>query len=90
MYYVAKNEKHTDLISFVLAKFWLALSLALGLWIDAKNNTLDFSWTDKNAFQSRVHKSHLSKAVGFDLKTHPKLIFECSIFQVTFIQPTNI
>ena len=29
--------------------------------------------------------THLSKAVGFDLKTHPKLIFECSIFQVTLI-----
>ena len=76
---VATNEKHTDLISFVLAK------LALRLWMDEKNNTSDFSWTDKNAFQSRLHKTHLSKAVGFDLKTHPKLIFECSIFQVTLI-----
>ena len=52
MDHVATNDKHTDLISFVLAKFWLALSLAL--WIDEKkNNTSDFSWTDKNAFQSR-------------------------------------
>ena len=82
---VATNEKHTDLISFVLAKFWLAMSLALRLWMDEKNNTSDFSWTDKNAFQGRLHKTHLSKAVGFDLKTHPKLIFECSIFQVTLI-----
>ena len=86
MDHVAKNEKHTDLISFVLAKFWLAMSLALRLWIDAKkSNTSDFSWTDKIAFQSRLHKTHLSKAVGFDLKAHPKLIFECSIFQVTLI-----
>ena len=53
MNYVATNEKHTDLISIVLAKFWLAHSLALRLWIDGKNNTSDFSWTDKNAFQSR-------------------------------------
>ena len=53
MDHVATNEKHTDLISFVLAKFRLAMSLALRLWIDGKNNTSDFSWTDKNAFQSR-------------------------------------
>ena len=53
MDHVATNEKHTDLISFVLAKFWLAMSLALRLWIDGKNNTSDFSWTDKNAFQNR-------------------------------------
>ena len=86
MDHVATNEKHTDLISFVLAKFWLTLSLASKLWIDKKkSNTSDFSWTDKNALQSGLHKTHLSKAVGFDLKTHPKLIFECSIFQVTLI-----
>ena len=36
MDYVTTKEKHTDLISFVLAKFWLAMSLALRLWIDAK------------------------------------------------------
>ena len=53
MDHVATNEKHTDLISFVLAKFWLALSLALRSWIDGKNSTSDFSWTDKNAFQNR-------------------------------------
>ena len=53
MDHVATNEKHTDLISFVLAKFWLAMPLALRLWIDGKNNTSDFSWTNKNAFQSR-------------------------------------
>ena len=82
MDHVATNEKHTDLISFVLAKFWLAMSLALRLWIDGKNSTSYFSWTDKNAFKI---VTHLSKPVGFDLKTHPKLIFECSIFQVTLI-----
>ena len=53
MDHVATNEKHTDLISFVLAKFWLAMSLALRLWIDGKNSTSYFSWTDKNAFQNR-------------------------------------
>ena len=36
MDHVATNEKHTDLISFVLAKFWLAMSLALRLWMDEK------------------------------------------------------
>ena len=50
---VATNEKHTDMMWFVLAKFWLALSLALRLWIDGKNNTSDSSGTDKNAFQNR-------------------------------------
>ena len=42
MDYVATNEKHTDLISFVLAKFWLAMPLALRLWIDGKKQYFRF------------------------------------------------
>ena len=42
MDHVATNEKHTDLISFVLAKFWLAMSLALRLWIDGKKQYFRF------------------------------------------------
>ena len=83
MDHVATKEKHTDLISFVLAKFWLTLSLALRLWIDEKKTVLQiFHELIKMLFKI---VTHLSKAVGFDLKTHPKLIFECSIFQVTLI-----
>ena len=82
MDHVATNEKHTDLISFVLAKFWLAMSLALRLWIDGKTILQIFHELIKMLFKV---VTHLSKAVGFDLKTHPKLIFECSIFQVTLI-----